>query len=471
MMLKGVNRLTQRVYGYCMDCGLLAPGMKVIAGVSGGADSVCLLRMLAEMKDELDLTLVCVHIEHGIRGEESRVDRDFVKDLCLRLNIKLKIYEEDVPGIARERSMTLEEAGRYVRYEAFNKELVKEGADVIAVAHHKDDQAETVLFNMTRGSGLKGISGMAPVNGRIIRPLLILTREEIEGYLREKGQDYRVDSTNEDSGYTRNAIRNNIIPRLREISDGAVDHIVQAADEAREADEYIRGQAALAYERAVSGEDNLYTVETEELRKEPPLIQRYVIRSILTALYTSHKDLEALHVKSLVSLCDMQSGRSIDLPRGMMARKEGSRLLIGQREAVSPDREMTDIELNTDGDTEVKGYGTFVSCIGEYDGITPAPDSLYTKWFDYDKIISRVHVRNRIPGDYLTIGREENRKKLKKYLIDEKVPESKRGGLLVLADGAHILWVVGMRISEHYKVGRETRRVLKITYKETENGE
>ncbi|MCR4807435.1 MAG: tRNA lysidine(34) synthetase TilS [Lachnospiraceae bacterium] len=469
-MLKGADILTQRVYEYCTKQGLLAPGMKVIAGVSGGADSVCLLRMLDEMKEELRLTIVCVHIEHGIRGEESRADRDFVRDLCRKLDIGLKIYEEDVPGLARERSLTLEEAGRYVRYEAFRKELEANDADVIAVAHHKDDQAETVLFNMIRGSGLKGMSGMAPVNGRVIRPLLILTREEIEGYLQRIGQDHRIDSTNEDPGYTRNAIRGGVIPKLREIADGAVDHIVQAAYEAREADDYIRSRAAEVYERAVGRQDNLFTVKIEELTKEPPIIQRYVLRSILTELYTSHKDLEALHVKSLAGLCSKQSGRYLDLPRGMAAKREGDRLLIGRREDISHDREMTDALLNIDGETFIGGYGTFSACVEDYDGAEPAPDSLYTKWFDYDKIISRVHIRNRISGDFLTIGSEENRKKLKKYLIDEKVPESMRDRVLLLADGDHILWVVGMRISEHYKIGRETKRVLKVTYKETADG-
>ena len=469
-MLKGADKLTEKVYDFCLEQGLLGRGMKVITGVSGGADSVCLLRMLDEMKEALDLTITCVHIEHGIRGEESRADRDFVMELCSKIGIGVKVYEEDVPRIARERSMTLEEAGRYVRYEAFKRELENAGADVIAVAHHKGDQAETVLFNMIRGSGLRGMSGMAPRNGNLIRPLLILSRGEIEEYLRNKGQDYRIDSTNEDEGYSRNAIRNSIIPKLCEIMAGAPEHIVRAADEAREADEYIRTQAASVYDRTVSRKDNLYRVDIDKLSGEPEIIVRYVLRSLLAGIYTSHKDLEALHVKSLVDLCYKQSGRYLNLPKGIGAKKEGKSLLIGEAANLEQKYEEIDIPLNTDGETKVSGYGSFYARMEEWDASSDIPDSYYTKWFDYDKIISGVRIRTRMSGDYLTIGEDEKRKKLKNYLIDEKVPSSDRDHMLVLADGSHIIWVMGMRISQHYKINKETKRVLKIEYKEMAYG-
>ncbi len=469
-MLKGAGKLTERVYDFCIEQGLLRRGMKVIAGVSGGADSVCLLRMLDEMKEALDLTIICVHIEHGIRGEESRADRDFVRDLCAEMGIELKIYEEDVPGIAKERSMTLEEAGRCVRYEAFKKEFAKKGADAIAVAHHRGDQAETVLFNMIRGSGLKGISGMTAKNGSIIRPLLILSREDIEEYLRDMGQDFRIDSTNADEGYSRNALRNCIIPELRRIAAGADEHIVRAADEAREADDYLRSQAAPVYKRAVSGKGDLYRVDIDKLAGEPGIIVRYVLRSLLTNIYTSHKDLEALHVRSLADLCYKQSGRCLSLPRGMGARKEGNYLLVGRIFGTESECEDINMALNTGGESPVPGYGSFYTRLEEWDGTGDIPDSHYTKWFDYDKIVNGVRIRTRMTGDYLTIGEDEKKKKLKNYLIDEKVPSSERDHKLVLADGSHIIWIVGMRISQHYKISKETRRILKIEYKEMQYG-
>ncbi len=184
----------------------------------------------------------------------------------------------------------------------------------------------------------------------------------------------------------------------------------------------------------------------------------------MTKIYSGHKDLEYLHVNDVLSLCDKQSGRSISLPRGITARREGDHIYIGRPEA-SQILPAGPVELNLDGDTIVSDDITICSRVEDYNMEETIPNDLYTKWFDYDKIESTVLVRTRCDGDYLTIGDTENRKKLKKYLIDEKVPSSLRDQVILLADGAHIIWVVGKRISSHYKIGAETRRVLRIDIK------
>lgn len=470
----------------CISEGLLHPGMKVIAGVSGGADSVCLLRMLKEMAGKLGLEIICVHIEHGIRGEESRRDMEFVRKLCSDLDILLKIYEEDVPARAAELSMTVEEAGRYIRYEAFEKEAERTGADAIAVAHHLGDQAETVLFNLIRGSGLKGVSGMAPGRGKIIRPLLNVTRMQIEGYLNDLGQDYCSDSTNADTAYSRNGIRRLVLPELERIVTGAAEHIARAAREIREADDFIRDEAARAREETVTAEKavtepvaadktgpggfkisrgTVYRVDIGKLIEKPAIIRRYIIRFVLTDIYSSHKDLETVHVEEVLDLADKQSGRSVMLPAGIMALREGDKIGIGYGKDLFPARTADEgTELEKEGITEVPGVGIFESRLEDYDGSEP-PDELYTKWFDYDRISDVVLLRTRKAGDYLTIGSGEQHKKLKKYLVDEKVPVSARESLILMADGDHIMWVVGMRISSHYKITAETKRVLKVIYK------
>ncbi len=494
-----MHDLTLKVYKYCINEGLIKPGMKVIAGVSGGADSVCLLRMLKEIADEIPIEIICVHVEHGIRGEESRRDMEFVKNLCDRLNVPLKIYEEDIPKKASELKMSVEEAGRYARYEAFEREAKAASADAIAVAHHLGDQAETVLFNLSRGSGLKGVSGMNARRGKIIRPLLTVSRDQIEAYLKDIGQDYCTDSTNTDTLYSRNGIRGLVLPELERIVKGAAGHIARAADEIREADDYIR-QAALkardtivkpetvgggtAYSgdpvysggRAYSGKpDNegsasrTYRIDIPALTSEPPIIRRYVIRSVLTDIYSTLKDLEALHVDEVLSLTDKQSGRSIMLPRGMIAIREGDRIIIGPGDAVFCHKNLTDemaegINIDTSGDTLIPNVGMISARIDPADADEPVPDGLYTKWFDYDKIENGLRARGRQEGDYLTISDDGRRKKLKKYLIDEKVPLSQRDSLLLIADGDHIVWAVGMRISAHYKITAATKRVLKLTF-------
>lgn len=489
-----MNDLTKEVYGYCIKEGLLKQGMKVIAGVSGGADSVCLLRMLCEIREELKLTVICVHIEHGIRGEESRSDMEFVRRLCESLNVPLKIYEEDVPSYASDFSMTLEEAGRHIRYEAFRKEAKSFGADVIAVAHHLNDQAETVLFNLARGSGLRGVSGISARRGAIIRPLLNVSRKQIEEYLQDIGQDYCVDSTNADTSYSRNGIRNIVLPELDRIVSKAAEHIVRAAQDIREADDYIRQQADLARAGSVEklqdivttekeadpdladvdgigrcnkDSDPLYKINIEKLSANPKIIQRYVIRSVLADIYTTHKDLEALHVDEVTGLMSLQSGRRIMLKKGITAWREGSYIMIGRREeGLDRGIEPGGIEFNLNGDTDILKRGMFNAYVEDYDGLEPVPNGLYTKWFDYDKINNGLLIRSRREGDYLTVTKDGKHKKLKKYLIDEKVPASERDSLLLLADGEHIVWIVGMRISAYYKVTSKTHRVLKITYSE-----
>ncbi|MCR5509180.1 MAG: tRNA lysidine(34) synthetase TilS [Lachnospiraceae bacterium] len=471
-----MNQVTERVYEYCRTNGLIKPGMHVLAGVSGGADSVCLLLVLKELSSLMGLDINAVHIEHGIRGEESRLDMEFVRSLCERLNVPLKIYEIDVPKKAAEDRMTLEEAGRYARYEAFDKEAESCGADVIAVAHHMGDQAETVLFNMARGSGLKGLGGMEPVRGRIIRPLLCISREQIEGYLEEAGQDYRTDSTNEDTLYSRNGIRSLVIPELERIVNGASRHITALSDEIREADKYIRDKAlevrssTVSVKRDPGSKDDIYDIDLKALTCEPPLIQRYVIRSLFDELYGSKKDLEAQHVRDVLKLADGQSGRSVTLPKGIIARRDGSHILMGHDEDLTGEGDGICVRIDTDGSTVIPGAGTFTASVVGYEPGQVIPDGLYTKWFDYDKIVDGIFARNRREGDYLTIDDRGFRKKLKSYLIDEKVSALKRDKLIVLADGSHVIWVVGMRISSHYKIDDDTKRVIRIEYKGEHDG-
>ena len=461
-----MNELTSRVYAYCRDKGLIADGMKLIVGVSGGADSVCLLRMLKEMGEVISLDIIAVHIEHGIRGNESVRDMEFVRSLCEELNVPLRIYEEDVPARAGELSMTVEEAGRYIRYNAFEKELTDNGADAIAVAHHLNDQAETVLFNMARGSGIKGLSGIAPSRDRVIRPLLGVAREQIEEYLNDLGQSYCIDSTNSDTAYSRNGIRGVVIPELERIVTGAAGHIARAADELREAEEYIAEAADRVYKNAVPEGKLIIDV----LKAEPRIIQKYVVRHMLSQIYSSLKDIEAVHVEDVIGLCDRQSGRSITLPGGVSARREGGTIVFlkrdGDAEGIGAQTGAgLCIGLIRDGITDVPGYGEFEARVEKYDKSADIPKGLYTKWFDYDKIINGVLIRKREGGDFITLDPDGKRKKLKKYLIDEKIPLSERDALILLADGSHIIWIAGYRISSHYKVGDETERVLKVTFR------
>ena len=459
-----MNKTVSKVFKYCEDKQLLRAGMTVVAGVSGGADSVCLIRILLEISVVMPLNIYAVHIEHGIRGEESKQDMEYVKSLCKELNVPLSIYEINVPAYAEANSMTLEEAGRYVRYDAFEKEAAKVSADVIAVAHHMNDQAETVLFNMVRGSGLKGLSGIAGKRDNIIRPLLILSREEIEEYLDSIGQEYCIDATNKDTDYSRNCIRNIVLPKLDEVVEGAALHIARAADEIREANDYIYSQAADVYPKTVTESENGdYIIDVSGIVTYPEIVRRYIVRIILKKLYKTHKDLESVHVKDILSLVDKQSGRSVDLPKNISARRSLDRIIVGCcGESKLLEMKPVNIECKDQSVVELPNGDQIDISIFPYEKSMTIPSGLYTKWLDYDKISDSLQLRNRRSGDYLIFDEKGSVKKLKKYLIDEKVPKEERDKLCVIAEKSHVLWVPGMRISEYYKISSDTKIVIEF---------
>ena len=231
--------IKNKVFNYISEYGMIRNGDVVVAGVSGGADSVCLLTLLVEYRKDHSFTLVAAHVHHGLR-ENADGDEAYVKELCERLHVPLEILHIDAKSEAERLGVSVEEAGRIRRYEFF-REISKGGK--IAVAHHRDDLCETMLFQMFRGSGISGLRGILPVSGEIIRPLLSVSREEIEAYLKEAGISWRTDESNEELIYARNRIRHEILPVAEEICAGAKEHMAESSARLREIEEYIKAQA------------------------------------------------------------------------------------------------------------------------------------------------------------------------------------------------------------------------------------
>ena len=247
-MKKELEKIFQTIEHHRM----ILPGMRILAGVSGGADSVCLLYALKEYRRRVPFSLKAVHVEHGIRGEESLEDARWVEALCREWEIPCRVVRRSVEQLAKEEKLSLEEAGRKARYDAFEEERLAWQADRTAVAHNRNDQAETVLFRLARGSGLTGLCGIRPVQGKIIRPLLFLSREEIEGILTERKIGWRTDRTNQETAYTRNRIRLEILPALEEqVNERACEHIASAASRFQEVWEYLQVQTDLAEEKCI----------------------------------------------------------------------------------------------------------------------------------------------------------------------------------------------------------------------------
>lgn len=448
--------MEQKIKAFICKHQMISPGCHIIAGVSGGADSMCLLLVLLKLRQELGYEVSVLHVEHGIRGEASLRDAEFVRHFCARQSIECHIHHCSVPEFARVHRMSEEEAGRHLRYAAFleqKKAWANAGGTIkIAVAHHLGDNAETMLFHLARGTGIRGLAAIAPVNGDLIRPLLGIRRSEIEAYLAACGQPYCEDATNGLDRYSRNKLRHQALPVLHEVNSRAAEHMYEASSQLREICGYLEMQAQQACQRCCTLTGHGAQIQKEPFLQEHPVIQKQLLHWLLCTLAGSGKDLAGVHIDSVMALMGKQNGRQAQLPYGIRA--------VRVYEGVRIEKEET--EQTTDGTG--KNRFTFRIIEANSDQMSQISKKKYTKCFDYDKIKNGFCVRNRQSGDYLVVDADGSRQKLKKYLVNEKVPAKERDRLLLLADGAHIMWVVGYRISSYYKVGKHTRKILEVTF-------
>ena len=454
---------------------MIDEGDGILVAISGGADSVCLLLVLSELTKELGIHLAAFHLNHGLRGDEADRDETYVREICKTLEIPLDVVREDVRQYAAEQKMTEEEAGRVLRYRHLDRAAEMFGCSRIATAHHRDDQAETVLMNLFRGSGLKGLGGIRPVRDRIIRPLLAVSRQEIENYLYKKKAVWCEDSTNQELNYERNKVRNVLIPWIQcEVNVQAPAHIVKTAEFAQQADAYFTEQAEILL-NASSTQETLacVSIPTKMFDAQPQIMKQYLVKAMIKRAAGSEKDLSSRHLEAVCALKGPGGGSEISLPYGLQAVRGYERLEIQKMEPdtdrlASDNRKlsMKDVRISQavalNGCTKPEKTEFFIETrIFLWKQGLEIPKNQYTKWFDYDKIKDMLFIRTRETGDYFIIGGGKT-KTLKRFFIDEKIPEAERDRILLLADGNHILWSVGYRISEEYKVTELTRTVLEV---------
>ena len=445
-----------------------------MAGISGGADSVCLFFALLELQKEMDFTFYAVHINHGYRGEASDRDERFVRDLCEKYGVPLQVFSVDLESTAKKRKQSLEEAGREIRRELFEKEMQSRNACKIALAHHENDNAETFLWNLCRGCGLHGLGGIRPVNGVYIRPLLGMTRGEIETFLQKRQQPYCTDATNLETDYTRNKLRHLVLPVLEEqINRQTIRHMNTTMEELRELDDYVEMQVEAAYQACVEKEqDAICLIRKEPLLQYPELLQNKVIFRCLAETAATQKNLGRVHVEDVRALLEKQPGRSLDLPARVRAVREyeGVRLkkIRYEKEQSVKDRytEQNAVCLAIPGTTVLTEQNLKVTCrILEKNPLsegTDIPQKTYTKWFDYDIIKKCLHIRTRQSGDWITVDGAGHRQKLKSWFVNEKIPYKQREEIPLIAEGNQILWILGYRMGSAYRISRETRRILQI---------
>ena len=473
-----VKEFQERVKDNIISIAKLKPHDKILVGVSGGADSVALLVVLARLREELDMSLEAIHVEHGLRGRESLRDQDFVKMLCEKYEVNLvcksagQMIRENISS-----HLSLEEKARDARYELIQNEAREwhrrdpQGKVYIALAHHGNDNAETIIFNMIRGTGLDGMRGIPVKRGNIIRPMLSLTRRDIEIYLSDIKQHYRTDSTNLDPSYDRNNIRLNVIPVLNEINPKAIEHINNSAILLGEVAKYIRGEARDVLEDAICSDNYAGgEIDITEIMKQPDFMQREILHLWISKYILHAKDVTAKHLYDMQSLMGKQVGRRIDIPddyqivrsyKGLKIVKASDEALTEGHEAEEVFVSKEQIEANESITIQCQGKTYEIKRIQGSIGAN-VPSLNYTKWFDYDKIRDGISIRKACEGDYIQVMSQGGTQSFAKYCKNAKIPQEMRRNIPLVCDEHHILWAVGYRISEKYKITSDTRTVLEI---------
>lgn len=462
----------QKIVQYCGKHHLIAEGDKILVGLSGGADSVYLLNFLVRLREECSIQLYVVHVNHGIRGAEAEADEEFSGKYAEALQLDFETVSLNVPRLAAEQGMSEEEAGRYYRYQSFRQIMAREGCNKIAVGHHQDDQAETLLLQLIRGSGLRGLGGMRPYQDGIIRPLLQLSQKQIKAELRAAGIRWQEDSSNQDSSYARNKIRRQLIPYLqREMQPETVEHLAGTAEQMQEVWDYFYRQILTEYDILVQKKAAGISFDRDAFLQIDPALQPYILLEAMAEAAGSRKDFGRVHVHNMMHLVQGETGKRISLPYHLQAGRDYAEIWIVQR-ADAPKRE-------TVGKESPGGSGSALTDVErppwqireQVYQRNELPKLIVknncTKSFDYARIKNGLIWRHPLPGDSMVIDAQGHTKKLSRMILEAKIPREKRKQLWVLAEGQQVLWAPELqRSSMRYYVTDETEQVLVVSIKE-----
>jgi tRNA(Ile)-lysidine synthase len=478
-----VKRLAQQVVESIRETRMVLPGDCVGVAVSGGADSVALLHLLESLRDQLGIKLIVVHFDHGLRGAESEDDARFVAALAQKHELECILRREDVAAAAASHKWNLEDAARRLRY-AFFERVVEEGrATRIAVAHTADDQAETVLAHLLRGTGPAGLAGIYPAAGSVVRPLLGVRREDLREYLRRLGQDWREDSTNRDLRRLRARIRDRLLPLLEhDFSPRVVDHLTRLARLSREEEVFWSGLVEDRFLALVSKHPGKLAIEVRDLlapldlpspgsRSAVPMraLTERLVRRLYRGMRGDQRGLTAGHVEQIIHLAsESLSGRRVELPGGIVVDRVFDQLVfscshlaqhpaLSRRAGVQPNAYQYVVNLPGRGATTVSVpelRSRFRLKVIDWPG---AERDTKSGILDVDRLSSPLILRNWRPGDaYRPRGRRQA-KKLKQMFLTGRIPSRERGSWPVLESGGHVVWARGMPPAEEFCAHEGTR--------------
>lgn len=439
-------------------------GDKVVVAVSGGPDSICLLHLLYILKEELAIKLVAAHINHCLRGEEADKDEAYVKDFCKSLGIECYVKREDVNRIAKERGISSEMAGREVRYNFFKEVLNNIEGNKIALAHNANDQAETVLMRMFRGTGLEGLTGIKAVrDGIYVRPILSISRKEIEAYCEENKLNPRIDKTNLENIYTRNKIRLEMIPYIeKNFNPDIVQVLNRLAHTIKNDNDYITQVSLEKFRKYCKKEENRIVI-SEEIFMEHDALSTRVIRMALKEVSGSLYNFEKDHIYDIINIQRGSTGKVIMLPNGIRVLNNYGKINLYIIEGEEEGKNEIEYKLMPNSKNKLKDMGLNISLkvINNKDEFNLAENKL-VKYFDYDKINGDIKLRFRRNGDKFSPLGMKGSKKLKDLFIDLKIPKDRRDNIPLVVFGNEIGWIVGYRVSDKFKVEKSSKNILQI---------
>jgi len=454
---------------------------RVLLGVSGGPDSVTLLNVLLSLKKRYNLSFFIAHLDHMLRGEESDEDEIFVKKLAQELGLPCEVKSCNLTEITQKEHLTLEEAARKYRYKFYSESAKKFKANKIALGHNADDQVETVLMRFLRGTGLEGLMGIPPVRGKIIRPLIECSREDIEEYCKEKKIKYRLDSSNKKVIYFRNKIRLELLPLLSQgYNKNIKDIMLRLRSIISEVLVYLNQETELLFKEVARQESSeTVIIDLKKFTSLPLALKRRIIRKSIEVVKGNLYSISFRHNNEILKLTEYQLGeKEINLPDNLMVRKSYNKIMIYKKRISQGQAERIPIPWEYDilipGKTEIKPLGIKVE-IKKLNSADIKSSLYFTRkkskgefleFIDYNKVKLPIKLRNRRSGDKFYPLKMKGLKKVKDFFIDNKIPKSHRDLIPILVDNEdQIIWIIGMRLDDRAKINSDTKKVLCIKIK------
>jgi tRNA(Ile)-lysidine synthase len=448
----------------------LPDGGSLVVAVSGGADSVCLLHTLIQLQEELNLKLHIAHLNHCLRGAESDADAQYVADLSGKLSLPCTVEKRDI--IAYGNTSSVEDKARHARYTFLSQVAKSVGASAVAVAHTADDQVETMLMHLVRGSGLAGLRGMKQADvwkpsadepeTNIIRPLLGVGRNEVEDYCCDNSLEPRVDSSNQSPKYLRNRFRHELTPLLKEYNANFGDSLLRLSSVVTDQIELLDGQVAQVWDEVVTQENHIIYIDRDAFGGLPAAVKRHLVRCVLERLAGTLADIQSIHIEDMLNMMSKPVGKRLSLPYELVMVNGYESSIVRPEDSITAQDEVLDGEyrLNVPGQTDIPGWKINASVINK----NVKTDSKYVEYFDYDVIGQKLMVRGRRQSDKFRPLGMQGSKSLKDFMVDVKVSKAKRDAIPIVCSPEHIIWVVGSRIDERAKVSASTKRVLKVEF-------